>query len=123
LVDRLSRKKYQELKFEDSDQAARWLNKLENLEILQDRANILLGDELNRRVSCSPDQTAGAVRVGDLVLKKPTPYEKSWSGKLSNKYMGPYTVRKIEGDKFTVLDGITNLTLSGKSDLVQTERI
>ena len=87
-----------------------------NLDILQNRANTLLDDELTRRVSRSPDPTSGMVHVGDLVLKKPIPYEKGQLGKLSNKYMGPYTVRKIEGDKFTVLDGTTNMTLTGKSD-------
>ena len=70
---------------ETPDQAARWLNKLEtNLNILQNRANVILDEELTRKVSRSPDSTAGAVRVGDLVLKKPSPYEKSCSGKLSN---------------------------------------
>jgi len=103
---------------EDPDQAALWLNKLEmNLDILQNRANTVLDEELARRVSRSPDPTSGTVKVGDSVLKKPTPYEKGVRGKLSNKYMGPYTVRKIEGDKFIVLDSETGMTLSGKSDL------
>ena len=103
---------------EDPDQAALWLNKLEmNLDILQNRANTVLDEELARRVSRSPDPTSGTVKVGDSVLKKPTPYEKGVRGKLSNKYMGPYTVRKIVGDKFIVLDSETNMTLSGKSDL------
>jgi hypothetical protein len=103
---------------EDPDQAALWLNKLEmNLDILQNRANTVLDDELTRRVSRSPDPTSGTVKVGDSVLKKPTPYEKGVRGKLSNKYMGPYTVRKIEGDKFIVLDSETGMTITGKSDL------
>ena len=103
---------------EDPDQAALWLNKLEvNLDILQNRANTVLDDELTRRVSRSTDLTSGTVKVGDSVLKKLNPYEKGVRGKLSNKYMGPYTVRKIEGDKFTVLDSKTNMTLTGKSDL------
>ncbi len=70
-------------------------------------------------MSCTPpDPTSGTVKVGDSVLKKPTPYEKGVRGKLSNKYMGSYTVRKIEGDKFNnVLDSNTGMTLTGKSNL------
>ena len=49
---------------EDPDQAALWLNKLEvNLDILQNRANTVLDDELTRRVSRSTDLTSGTVKV------------------------------------------------------------
>jgi hypothetical protein len=102
------------------DQAAAWMNDLENrLSDLHERANVCIDEELTRRAELvgvkSGDRTVASIKAGQLGLKKPNANEKTKMEKGSVKYLGPYVVMKIAGDALHIKDLITNMSEKVKS--------